>query len=184
MVTTGRSMSTETETLQVSVPPWWHSRRQFCNQVPPHTLHSTLSYPPSTPSFVTTAPLAVQPVSTPWRLLPPPPKKLGEILYLLICSFLRCLSWLLRCRIRRDLWIALYIYGSSVWHLLCDTLLALRIWKRHLYFWKICAPLVQLMYGMDNRERGIGFPEGARQVSGSPKRPYGLRVSPIHVIMR
>jgi hypothetical protein len=38
-------------------------------------------------------------------------KKLGEILYLLICSFLPCLSWLLRSRFRksrRDLWITLY----------------------------------------------------------------------------
>ena len=40
-------------------------------------------------------------------------KKLWEILYLLICSFLPCLSWLLRSRvwkIRRDLWITLYIW--------------------------------------------------------------------------
>ena len=39
-------------------------------------------------------------------------KKLGEILYLLICSFLPCLSWLLRSGVRksrRDLWITLYI---------------------------------------------------------------------------
>ena len=38
-------------------------------------------------------------------------KKLGEILYLLICSFLPCLSLLLRSRVRksrRDLWITLY----------------------------------------------------------------------------
>ena len=38
-------------------------------------------------------------------------KKLGEILYLLICSFLPCLSCLLRSRVRksrRDLWITLY----------------------------------------------------------------------------
>ena len=38
-------------------------------------------------------------------------KKLGEILCLLICSFLPCLSWLLRSRVRkslRDLWITLY----------------------------------------------------------------------------
>ena len=42
----------------------------------------------------------------------PSTKKLGEILYLLICSFLPCLSWLLRSRVRksrRDLWITLYI---------------------------------------------------------------------------
>ena len=38
-------------------------------------------------------------------------KKLGEILHILICSFLPCLSWLLRSRVRksrRDLWITLY----------------------------------------------------------------------------
>jgi hypothetical protein len=58
-------------------------------------------------------PLAVKSASTPWRILPPPPpeKKLGLILYLLMSSFLLCLSWLLRCRVRklrRDLWITLY----------------------------------------------------------------------------
>ena len=48
-------------------------------------------------------PLAVEPGSTPRPLVQ---KKLGEILYLLICSFLPCLSWLLRSRVqksRRDL---------------------------------------------------------------------------------
>ena len=48
-------------------------------------------------------------------------KKLGEILYLLICSFLPCLSWLLRSRVRksrRDLWITLYI-AVFVVYLLC-----------------------------------------------------------------
>ena len=42
-------------------------------------------------------------------------QKLGEILYLLICSFLPCLSWLLRSRVRksrRDLRITLYIYTA------------------------------------------------------------------------
>ena len=42
--------------------------------------------------------------------------KFGEILYLLICSFLPSLSWLLRSRVRksrRDLWITLYIDGQS-----------------------------------------------------------------------
>ena len=47
-------------------------------------------------------------------------KKLGEILYLLICSFLPCLSWLLRSRLRksrRDLWITLYMswYFSQIY---------------------------------------------------------------------
>ena len=53
-------------------------------------------------------PLAVEPGSTPRPLVQ---KKLGEILYLLICSFLPCLSWLLRSRVRksrRDLRITLY----------------------------------------------------------------------------
>ena len=54
-------------------------------------------------------PLAVEPGGTPRPLVQ---KKLGEILYLLICNFLPCLSWLLRSRVRksrRDLWITLYI---------------------------------------------------------------------------
>ena len=53
--------------------------------------------------------LAVEPSSTPRPLVQ---KKLWEILYLLICSFLPCLSWLLRSRVRkfrRDLWITLYL---------------------------------------------------------------------------
>ena len=44
-------------------------------------------------------------------------KRLWEILYLLICSFLPCLSWLLRSRVRkfrRDLWITLYLEGRPV----------------------------------------------------------------------
>jgi len=55
-------------------------------------------------------PIAVETASTPRPLVQ---KKLGEILYLLICSFLPCLSWLLRSRVRktrRDLRITLYIY--------------------------------------------------------------------------
>ena len=58
--------------------------------------------------FLQDYPLAVEPGSTPSPLVQ---KKLGEILYLFICSFLPCLSWLLRSRIRksrRDLWITLY----------------------------------------------------------------------------
>ena len=42
----------------------------------------------------------------------PSTKKIWEILYLFICSFLSCLSWLLRSRVRkfrRDLWITLYM---------------------------------------------------------------------------
>ena len=59
--------------------------------------------------FLHDYPLAVEPGSTPRPLVQ---KKLGEILYLLICSFLPCLSWLLRSRVRksrRDLRITLYI---------------------------------------------------------------------------
>ena len=43
-------------------------------------------------------PLAVEPAITPRPLVQ---KKLWEILYLLICSFLPCLSWLLRSRVRK-----------------------------------------------------------------------------------
>ena len=52
--------------------------------------------------------LAVEPGRTPRPLVQ---KKTWKILYLLICSFLPCLSWLLRSRVRksrRDLWITLY----------------------------------------------------------------------------
>ena len=59
--------------------------------------------------FLYDYPLAMEPGSKPRPLVQ---KKLGEILYLLICSFLPCLSWLLRSRVRKsrkDLWITLYI---------------------------------------------------------------------------
>ena len=58
-------------------------------------------------------PLVVEPASTPRPLVQ---KKNWEILYLLICSFLPFLSWLLRSRFRkfrRDLWITLYIIVIS-----------------------------------------------------------------------
>jgi hypothetical protein len=54
-------------------------------------------------------PLAIKPASTPRRLVHK--KQIGEILYLFICSFVLCLSWLLRSgvrKFRRDLWITLY----------------------------------------------------------------------------
>ena len=60
--------------------------------------------------FLHDYPIAVEPGSTPRLLVQK--KKLGEILYLLICSFLPCLSWLLRSRVRksrRDLGITLYL---------------------------------------------------------------------------
>jgi len=53
-------------------------------------------------------PLSVEPGSTPRPLVQ---KKIGDILYLLICSFLPCLSLLSRSRVRksrRDLWITMY----------------------------------------------------------------------------
>ena len=72
--------------------------------------HRTFSYSLWTPFFGShDYPLAVEPGSTPGPLVPK--KKLREILYLLICSFLPCLSWLLHSRVRkfwRDLWITLY----------------------------------------------------------------------------
>ena len=59
-------------------------------------------------------PLAVEPASTPRPLVQ---KKLWDMLYLLICSFLPCLSWLLRSRVRkfrRDLWITLYFQKQEL----------------------------------------------------------------------
>ena len=61
--------------------------------------------------------------STPRLLLQ---KKLGEILYLLICSFLPCLSWLLRSRVRksrRDFWITLYITMHGLMNVRCSQIL-------------------------------------------------------------
>ena len=49
--------------------------------------------------FLHDYPLAVEPGCTPRPLVQ---KKLGEVLYLLICSFLPCLSWLLRSRVRKS----------------------------------------------------------------------------------
>ena len=62
-------------------------------------------------------PLALEPASTPRPLVQ---KKLWEILYLLICSFLPSLSWLLRSRVRkfrRDVWITLYLLKSKIHHM-------------------------------------------------------------------
>ena len=81
------------------------------------TIHSVLANSKTLNAFLLTVNaiflhdylLAVEPGSTPRPLVQE--KKLGEILYLLICSFLPCLSWLLRSRVRksrRDLWITLY----------------------------------------------------------------------------
>ena len=89
----------ETSVAQSQLTQFWQIPR-----------HRTLSYSPWTPFFVShDYPLTVEPGSTPRPLVQ---KKLVEIPYLLICSFLPCLSWLLGSRVRksrRDLWITLYI---------------------------------------------------------------------------
>ena len=91
----------ETSVAQSQLTQFWQIPR-----------HRTLSYSLWTPFFVTTSPSGGT-----WKYakVPSTKKKLGEILYLLICSFLPCLSWLLRSRVRksrRDLWITLY-YKST-----------------------------------------------------------------------
>jgi hypothetical protein len=114
MVTSKRSMSTEGErhskflsylTDVRYVHPRWHGKCQFLansktQNVFLFPVHAMVRHD---------CPLPVKPSSTPRRLVHK--KKLGEIPYLLICSFLLCLSWLLCSRVqkfRRDLWITLY----------------------------------------------------------------------------
>ena len=83
-------------------------RRWFCAvhgpKPPLHvTIDSILANSKTQNAFLVTVhaifchdyPLAVEPASTPRPVVP---KKLWEILYVLICSFLPCLSWLLRSR--------------------------------------------------------------------------------------
>ena len=169
MVTPKRSMSTEGETLHVSVvhyscsifPPWWRVTCRSCNHVPAKhgqpvrfaahrqpfywdfiyqsrialsvggsvwymvrnvrctvTIDSVLANSkthnalllPVGAMFRHDCHLAVKPAGTPRRLVET--ETLGEVLYLLICSFLLCLFWLLCSRVirkfRRDLWITLY----------------------------------------------------------------------------
>ena len=95
----------ETSVAQSQLTQFWQIPR-----------HRTLSYSLWTPFFASNDyPLAVEPGSTPRPLVQ---KKFGEILYLLICSFLPCLSWLLRSRVRksrRDLRITLHI--NKQWYL-------------------------------------------------------------------
>jgi hypothetical protein len=70
-----------------------------------------------------------------YTTLPSTQKKLEEILYLLICSFLLCLSWLLRSRIRksrRDLWITLYLIQYYVPEYLHICGVAVIILRKHL----------------------------------------------------
>jgi hypothetical protein len=115
MVTPKGSMSTERESLQVSVLPY------KCSTCPPLVTRQMSNLAilansktqngflfPVHAMFRHDCPLAIKPASTPRR--PVHKKKLWEILYLFICSFLLCLSWLLRSGVRnfrRDLWINL-----------------------------------------------------------------------------
>jgi hypothetical protein len=108
MVTTGWSMSTEGKTLRsVCGSVWYIVRNVRCTA----TIDSVLANCKTQNAFLSPVhamfrhdcPLAVKPAGTPRRLLPPPPtppKKIGEVLYLLICFFMLCLSWLLRCHFR------------------------------------------------------------------------------------
>ena len=104
--------------LSVGGSVWYMIRNLRCTV----TIDSVLANPKTQNAFLFTVnaillhnyPLAVEHGSTPRPLAQ---KKLGEILYLLICSFLPCLSWLLRGRVRksrRDLWITLYIWAMNI----------------------------------------------------------------------
>ena len=104
--TAERSISIGRQSLQVSVLPYRCSicaplvTRQMSIKFLRHALHEGCTYISSTCKVG---------------------QKLGEILYLLICSFLPCLSWLLRSRVRksrRDLWITLY--NENAKYSLCD----------------------------------------------------------------
>ena len=115
--------------LSVGGSVWYMIRNLHCAV----TIDSVLANSKTQNAFLFTVnaifshdyPLAVEPGSTPRPLVQ---KKLGEILYLLICCFLPCLSWLLRIRVRKsqiDLWITLYISLIRVFFFIfkphCDT---------------------------------------------------------------
>jgi hypothetical protein len=88
------------------VQTWWRGRRQILANSKTKT---TFLFPVYA-VFRHDCPLAVKPAITPWHLVDK--QKLGKILYLLLCSFLLWLSWLLRSRVRNfreDLWITLYL---------------------------------------------------------------------------
>ena len=88
--------------LSVGGSVWYTIRNLRCTV----TIDSVLANSKTQNAFLFTVkaiflhdyPLAVEPESTSRPLVQ---KKLGEILYLLICSFLPCLSWLLRSRVRK-----------------------------------------------------------------------------------
>ena len=89
--------------LSVGVSVWYTVRNPRCTV----TTDSVLANSKTQNAFLFTVnaifrhdyPVAVEPVSTPRPLVQ---NKRGEILYLLICSFLPCLSWLLRSRVRKS----------------------------------------------------------------------------------
>ena len=105
MVTPKGSMSTDGETLQVSVLPY---RCLICPPLVTRQMSNLVILANSKTQNASLFPvhamnrndcsLAVKPASTPRCLVH---KNHGEILYLLICSFLLCLSWLLRSRFRK-----------------------------------------------------------------------------------
>ena len=105
---------------------WYMIRNLRCTV----TIDSVLANSKTKNSFLFTVnaifrhdyPLAVEPGSSPRPLVQ---KKFGEILYILICSFLPCLSWLLRSRVRksrRELRITLYTVYSSQRCDLCENI--------------------------------------------------------------
>ena len=98
--------------LSVGGSVWYMIRKLRCTV----TIDSVLTNSKTQNAFLFTVnaiflhdyPLAVETGSTPRLLVQ---NKLGEIPYLLTCSFLPCLSWLLRSRVRKSrryLWITLY----------------------------------------------------------------------------
>ena len=89
--------------LSVGGSVWYMIRNLRCT----FTIDSVLANSKTQNAFLYTVnaiflqdyPLVVEPGSTPRPLVQ---KKLGEILYLFICSFLPCLYWLLRSRVRKS----------------------------------------------------------------------------------
>ena len=129
--------------LSVGGSVWYMIRNLRCTV----TIDSVLANSKTQNTFLFTVnaifrhdcPLAVEPGSTPRPLVQ---KKLGEILNLLICSFLPCLSWLLCSRVRksrRDLWITLYISKRKwefSWRLKTVGCIVKRKWNGFGGFWK------------------------------------------------
>jgi hypothetical protein len=118
MVTPKGNMSTEGQTLQVSVLPY------KCSICPPLVTWQMSNLAifgkfQDTEWFFIPCPRHVSSRLPPsdktckYATAPSTQKKLGEIVYLFICCFLLCLSWLLCSgvrKLRRDLWITLYMH--------------------------------------------------------------------------